>query len=57
LPASQFQSLKVDANSMKSDLHEMDESGKLAENPGMTLEYKHQKEPAPKKEDAKPAKQ
>jgi hypothetical protein len=57
LPASQFQSLKVDANSMKSDLHEMDESGKLAENPGMTLEYKRQTEPAPKKEDAKPAKQ
>lgn len=40
---------KVDADSMKSELYEMDENGKLAENPGMTLEYKRQKEAAPKK--------
>jgi hypothetical protein len=47
---------KVDAEAMKSDLHEMDESGKLSENPGVTLEFKRQKEPAPKKEEPKPAK-
>jgi hypothetical protein len=40
---------KVDDNSMKSDLYQMDENGKLSENPGMTLEYKRQKEAAPKK--------
>lgn len=46
---------KVDADTMKSDLYEMDENGKLSENPGMTLEYKRQKEPAPKKDTSKPA--
>lgn len=40
---------KVDADTMKSDLYEMDEYGTLGENPGMTLEYKRQKQPTPKK--------
>ena len=40
---------KVDANTMKSDLYEMDEYGTLSENPGITLEYKRQKQPTTKK--------
>ncbi|HCO95716.1 MAG TPA: hypothetical protein DIU00_17510 [Phycisphaerales bacterium] len=45
---------KSDANTMKCELHGLDEYGALDANPGMTLEYKLQKKEAPKK--AAPAK-
>jgi len=47
---------KVDAGTMKCELYSLDEYGTLGDEPGMTLEYKRQKEPAPKKQDPKPAK-
>ena len=47
---------KVDASTMKLNLYGLDEYGALDDEPGTTLEFKRQKEPAPKKEDAKPAK-
>ncbi len=45
---------KVDANVMKLELYGLDEYGTLGNDPGMTLEFKRQKEEAPKK--AAPAK-
>jgi len=40
---------KVDAGTMKCELYSLDEYGALGDEPGMTLEYKRQKQPAPKK--------
>jgi hypothetical protein len=40
---------KVDANTMKLELYGLDEYGALDNNPGTTLEFKRQKQPAPKK--------
>lgn len=40
---------KVDANTMKLDLYGLDEYGSLGDEPGMTLEYKRQKQPTQKK--------
>ncbi|MHC4439845.1 MAG: hypothetical protein ACYS3S_21010 [Planctomycetota bacterium] len=40
---------KVDADSMKCELYSLDEYGTLGDEPGMTLEYKRQKQPTPKK--------
>ena len=40
---------KVDANTMKCELYGLDEYGALDDDPGMTLEYKRQKQPEPKK--------
>ncbi|OHB84110.1 MAG: hypothetical protein A2Z38_09035 [Planctomycetes bacterium RBG_19FT_COMBO_48_8] len=45
---------KVDASTMKLELYGLDEYGALGNDPGMTLEFKRQKEEAPKK--AAPAK-
>lgn len=39
----------VDAGTMKCELYGLDEYGALGDDPGMTLEYKRQKQPAPKK--------
>ena len=39
----------VDANTMKSKLYTLDEYGTLGDEPGMTLEYKRQKQPTQKK--------
>jgi len=39
----------VDAKTMKCELYALDEYGALGDDPGMTLEYKRQKQPAPKK--------
>jgi len=39
----------VDASTMKCELYSLDEYGSLGDQPGMTLEYKRQKQPAPKK--------
>lgn len=47
---------KIDSDTMKCELYSLDEYGTLGEEPGMTLEYKRQKQPVPKKEDATPAK-
>jgi len=40
---------KVDAGTMKLELYGLDEYGALDDNPGTTLEFKRQKQPAPKK--------
>ena len=40
---------KVDANKMKCEPYSMDEYGTLGDEPVMTLEFKRQKQPAPKK--------
>ena len=40
---------KVDANTMKCELYGLDEYGLLDDDPGMTLEYKRQKQLTPKK--------
>jgi hypothetical protein len=40
---------KVDADTMKCELYSLDEYGTLGDEPGMTLEYKRQKQPTPKK--------
>jgi len=40
---------KVDAGTMKCELYGLDEYGALDNNPGMTLEFKRQKQPTPKK--------
>ncbi len=40
---------KVDANKMKCEPYSLDEYGTLGDEPVMTLEYKRQKQPAPKK--------
>ena len=40
---------KVDANAMKCELYALDEYGTLGDEPEMTLEYKRQKQPTPKK--------
>lgn len=40
---------KIDAQTMKTDVHGMDEYGELSDEPGGTLEYKRQKQPTPKK--------
>ena len=39
---------KVDAGTMKCELYGLDEYGALDDDPGVTLEYKQQKQPAPK---------
>ena len=39
----------VDANTMKLELYGLDEYGALDDDPGTTLEFKRQKQPAPKK--------
>ena len=39
----------VDAGTMKCELYALDEYGALGDDPGMILEYKRQKQPAPKK--------
>ena len=39
----------VDASTMKLELYGLDEYGALGDDPGMTLEFKRQKQPAPKK--------
>jgi hypothetical protein len=39
----------VDANTMKCELYTLDEYGALGDEPGMTLEYKRQKQPVPRK--------
>jgi len=39
----------VDAKTMKCELYGLDEYGALDDDPGITLEYKRQKQPAPKK--------
>jgi len=39
----------VDANTMKLELYGLDEYGALDNDPGTTLEFKRQKQPAPKK--------
>lgn len=41
---------KVDANTMKLEIYEMYSTGELADYPSFTVEYKRQKEQAPKKE-------
>ncbi len=41
---------KVDANTMKVEVYEVYSSGELADYPSFTVEYKRQKEQAPKKE-------
>ncbi len=41
---------KVDANTMKVEVYDVYSSGELADYPSFTLEYKRQKEQAPKKE-------
>ena len=38
---------KVDVDTMKCELYSLDEYGTLGDEPGMTLEYKRQKQPAP----------
>lgn len=40
---------KVDANTMKVEIYELDSTGQLAEYPSFTVEYKRQKEQSPKK--------
>jgi hypothetical protein len=40
---------KVDADTMKTELYGLNENGALDNNPGMTLEFKRQKQPAPNK--------
>jgi len=40
---------KVDANTMKCELYSLDEYGTLGDEASMTLEYKRQKQPMPKK--------
>jgi len=40
---------KVDTSTMKLELYGLDEYGALDNNPGTTLEFKRQKQPAPKK--------
>jgi hypothetical protein len=40
---------KVDADTMKCGLYSLDEYGTLGDEPGMTLEYKRQKQPTPTK--------
>ncbi|TSA55070.1 MAG: hypothetical protein D4R45_03080 [Planctomycetaceae bacterium] len=40
---------KVDAGTMKLELYGLDEYGALDDDPGTTLEFKRQKQPAPKK--------
>ncbi len=44
---------KVDANTMKSELYGLDEYGTLGDEPGMTLEYKRQKQPTKKSSNSK----
>ena len=44
---------KVDAKTMKVEIYEMSSDGELAEEPGLTTEFKRQKPQAPKKDSAK----
>jgi len=43
-----FAHSKVDANTMKWDIHEMYSSGELSDYPNFTVEFKRQKQPAKK---------
>ena len=44
---------KVDAETMKTEIYELSSDGELAEQPGITMAFKRQKPPAPKKDIAK----
>jgi len=48
-----FAHSKVDADTMKLELYEMDSTGQLAEYPNFTMEFKRQKE-VEKKDEGKP---
>jgi hypothetical protein len=48
-----FAHSKVDAETMKMEIYEMSSDGELAEEPGITMEFKRQKPQAPKKESTK----